>query len=90
MDATAWVALGGCAVTFVGTLLAQTLFWGVFKGTVQAQIIGITTAIEDSKHDRSMLWGRIDDYGPRIVGLETACNLRHPSSTLHDDHEHKP
>jgi hypothetical protein len=46
MSNESWVALGVGMVAIIGSLLAQTLFWGTFKGTIQAQIAGINETIK--------------------------------------------
>lgn len=45
MSNDSWVALGVGMVAIMGSLLAQALFWGTFKGTIQAQIAGLTETI---------------------------------------------
>jgi hypothetical protein len=45
MSNDSWVALGVGMVAIMGSLLAQALFWGTFKGTIQAQISGLTETI---------------------------------------------
>ena len=51
MSNESWVALGVGMVAIMGSLLAQTLFWGTFKGTIQAQIIGITETIRMNREN---------------------------------------
>jgi hypothetical protein len=90
MNINTWIALYIGLVGIAGSLLAQALFWGIFKGTVQAQIAGIIKTIDLLQSEETLakreLWQHVDDHGQRIFGMERVCKLNHYELNDHDNH----
>ena len=91
MQSNEWIALGIGLTAIMGSLVGQALFWGVFKGTVQAQILGINKTIDALQGEETMakreLWRHVDDHGQRIFGIETECKLNHSHRSYEEDIE---
>lgn len=78
MDA-GWVALGVGAVGVVSSLVAQALFWGTFKGSVDARLEEGAKRFAALDAEQGTMKVTLNAHGERISSLETACKIHHPN-----------
>lgn len=67
------VGLAGALSGFGG----QALYWGIFKGRIEARTDAAEENIKSLQSSRSEMWTELNSHDVRIAKLETVCSINH-------------
>ena len=76
-EATAWIIALTGVVGILSGLIGQALYWGIFKGSIEARTGAIEKGVLELKQSRSEMWTEINAHGERLATIETACRINH-------------
>lgn len=77
-ETTAWIVALTGVVGILSGLIGQALYWGIFKGSIEARTLATEQNVTELKTSRSEMWTEINAHGERMTAIETACHLNHP------------
>jgi hypothetical protein len=77
VEATAWIVALTGVVGILSGLIGQALYWGIFKGAIEARTAATENNVIELKQSRSEMWTEINAHGERLAKIESACDLNH-------------
>ena len=77
VEETAWIIALTGVVGILSGLIGQALYWGIFKGAIEARTAATEKNIVELKQSRSEMWTEINAHGERLTAVETACRINH-------------
>ena len=72
-----WIVAVTGIVGILSGLIGQALYWGIFKGSIEARTGAIEKGVLELKQSRSEMWTEINAHGERLATIETACRINH-------------
>ena len=75
-ETTAWIVALTGVVGILSGLIGQALYWGIFKGSIEARTAAAERNIVELKASRSEMWTDINVHGERLATVEAALNIR--------------
>ena len=75
-----WIVAVTGIVGILSGLIGQALYWGIFKGAIEARTAATEKNIVELKQSRSEMWTEINAHGERLATIETACRINHGHS----------
>jgi hypothetical protein len=76
-ETTAWIVALTGVVGILSGLIGQALYWGIFKGSIEARTLATEQNIVELKASRSEMWTEINAHGERMATIEAAFRINH-------------
>jgi hypothetical protein len=74
-ETTAWIVALTGVVGILSGLIGQALYWGIFKGSIEARTLATENNVTELKTSRSEMWTEINAHGERLATIEAACRI---------------
>jgi hypothetical protein len=74
-ETTAWIVALTGVVGILSGLIGQALYWGIFKGSIEARTLATEGQVTELKQSRSEMWTEINAHGERLATVEAALNI---------------
>ena len=69
-ETTAWIIALTGVVGILSGLIGQALYWGIFKGSIEARTQAAEGQIKELDTSRKEMWTAINNHGERLATLE--------------------